>query len=201
MCYVVTMKNKRSAIAPRERMLKTASELFFHQGFRATGINEVIEKSGVAKATFYHHFPTKDELCLAYLRERNTSEFETIMAFVRDHDSPRGRFLAVVEAILPWLEANRLRGCVFLNMVAEVPDPGNKLRNEGVQHYARLRQLILQLAENLIESDPHSYGGLDADVLANDYLVILGGAIAMAEIYHDLWPARQAVSLIKRLID
>jgi hypothetical protein len=53
----------------------------------------------------------------------------------------------------------------------------------------------------LIESNPHSYGELDADVLANDYLVILGGAIAMAEIYHDLWPARQAVSLIKRLID
>ena len=195
------MKSNRSDTAPRERILKTASELFFHQGFRATGINEVIEKSGVAKATFYHHFPTKDDLCLAYLRERNTSEFEVISAFVRDHDSPREKFLAVMEAILPWLEANRLRGCVFLNMVAEVPDPGNKLRNEGVQHYESLRRLILQLSKDLIESDPHAYGGLNADLLAKDYLVILGGAIAMAEIYHDLWPARQAVSLIERLID
>lgn len=195
------MKRHRTEIPPRERILKTASELFFHQGVRATGINEVIEKSGVAKATFYHHFPTKDDLCLAYLRERNATEFATVAAYVRDHDSPRERFLSVIEAVLPWLEANRLRGCVFLNMVAEVPDPANVLRNEGVQHYERLHRLVSELAADLVDSDPRSYDHVDAEELANDYLLILGGAIAMTEIYHDLWPARHAVSLIKRLID
>ena len=195
------MERKRPDIPPRERILKTASELFFHQGVRATGINEVIEKSGVAKATFYHHFPTKDDLCLAYLRERNAAEFESVETYVRGYASPRERFLAVIEAILPWLEANRLRGCVFLNMVAEVPDPANALRSEGVQHYESLRRLVSTLAKDLIDSDHPSYGHVNADVLVDDYLVILGGAIAMTEIYNDLWPARQAVSLIQRLID
>lgn len=188
-------------ISPRERILETATKLFFTQGYRATGINEVIAKSGVAKATFYNHFPTKDDLCLAYLRDRNTTEFEAISAFVQDHGSSRDRFLAVMKSVQPWLEANNLRGCAFINMVAEVPDPGDQLRKEGLQHYESLRQLILGLAQNLILSDTEKYGHLDAQVLTDHYLVVLGGAIAMTEIYHDIWPAVQGVKLIKRLIN
>lgn len=200
-CYFQIMTTTRTNTAPRERILETAAELFFHQGFRATGINEVIAKSGVAKATFYNHFPTKDDLCLAYLHDRNTSEYHAINAYVRDQATPRERFLAVIESMQPWLEANRLRGCAFLNMVAEVPDPGNLLRKEGLQHYEGLRTLIRELAEDLIGSDPQKFQALDAQTLADDYLVILGGAIAMTEIYHDIWPAKQGVELIKRLID
>jgi AcrR family transcriptional regulator len=195
------MTTKRTDIAPRERILSTAADLFFQQGYRATGINEVIEKSGVAKATFYNHFPTKDDLCLAYLQERNTSEYEAITAFVRDQDTPRKRFLAVMAAMEPWLEANRLRGCAFLNMVAEIPDPRNMLRREGHKHYESLRRLVRDLAHELIQSDRPRYGHLDVGRLADDYLVILGGAIAMTEIYHDSWPARQGVEMVERLID
>ena len=194
------MTKKDKNIAPRERILETAAELFFHQGFRATGINEVIAKSGVAKATFYNHFPTKDDLCLAYLRDRNTSEFEAINAFVHDHDSPVEKFLAVMESVQPWLEANNLRGCAFLNMVAEVPDPSNLLRREGLQHYQSLRQLIYNLAKELISSDAQRYEGFEAEILADDYMLILGGAIAMTEIYNDIWPAIQGVKLVERLI-
>jgi AcrR family transcriptional regulator len=195
------MTKTRTDRAPRERILETAADLFFTQGFRATGINEVIARSGVAKATFYNHFPTKDDLCLAYLRDRNTNEFEAISAFVHDHVTPRERFLAVMESVQPWLEANNLRGCAFLNMVAEVPDPRNLLRKEGLEHYESLRRLIRDLAQNLIRSDVEKYDSLDAQVLTDNYLVVLGGAIAMTEIYHDIWPAIQGVKLIKRLID
>jgi len=195
------MTKKDKNIAPRERILETAADLFFHQGFRATGINEVIAKSGVAKATFYSHFPTKDDLCLAYLRDRNTSEFEAINSFVHDQESPVERFLAVMKSVQPWLVANNLRGCAFLNMVAEVPDPQNLLRREGLQHYQSLRQLILNLAQDLINSDAQSYGGFEAQLLADDYILILGGAIAMTEIYHDVWPAIQGVKLVERLIN
>ena len=195
------MTKTRNDIAPRERILETAANLFFHQGFRATGINEVISKSEVAKATFYNHFPTKDDLCLAYLRDRNTSEFEAISAFVHEHDSPSERFLAVMKSVQPWLEANNLRGCAFLNMVGEVPDPRNLLRREGLHHYEGLRQMIRGLAEDLINSEDQRYNGFDAQILTDDYMVILGGAIAMTEIYHDVWPAIQGVKLVERLIN
>ncbi|MDG5468739.1 TetR/AcrR family transcriptional regulator [Deltaproteobacteria bacterium IMCC39524] len=195
------MTKKDKNIAPRERILETAADLFFHQGFRATGINEVIATSGVAKATFYNHFRTKDDLCLAYLRDRNTSEYEAINAFVHDHDTPVERFMAVMKSVQPWLEANNLRGCAFLNMVAEVPDPKNTLRREGLHHYESLRKLIRTLTEDLINSDTQSYEGFEVQVLADDYMLILGGAIAMTEIYHDIWPAIQGVKLVERLIN
>jgi len=195
------MIKKDKNIAPRERILETAADLFFHKGFRATGINEVIATSGVAKATFYNHFRTKDDLCLAYLRDRNTSEYEAITAFVHDHDTPVERFMAVMKSVQPWLEANNLRGCAFLNMVAEVPDPKNTLRREGLHHYESLRELIRTLTEDLINSDTQSYEGFEVQVLADDYMLILGGAIAMTEIYHDIWPAIQGVKLVERLIN
>lgn len=195
------MKMKFNDASPRERILATAADLFFHQGYRATGINEVIARSGVAKATFYHHFPTKDDLCLAYLQDRNTSEYEAITAFIQDKKTARDRFLAVMASVGPWLEANELRGCAFLNMVAEVPDPRNLLRKEGLMHYESLRRLIRELAHGLIESDRGRYGKLDADRLRDDYMVILGGAIALSEIYHDLWPVRQGSEMVKRLIE
>ncbi|MGB5338112.1 MAG: TetR/AcrR family transcriptional regulator, partial [Gammaproteobacteria bacterium] len=73
------MSKARSKSSPpaRARILETASDLFAAQGYRATGVNEVIEKSGVAKATFYNHFPSKDELCLAYLKTRNDFELDS----------------------------------------------------------------------------------------------------------------------------
>jgi hypothetical protein len=61
--------------------------------------------------------------------------------------------------------------------------------------------LIRDLSEDLINSDAQRYEGLDAQVLADDYMVILGGAIAMTEIYHDIWPAIQGVKLVERLIN
>jgi AcrR family transcriptional regulator len=192
---------KINNMSPRERILASAADLFFHQGYRATGINEVISRSGVAKATFYHHFSTKDDLCLAYLQNRNTSEYQAITAFVQDKKTPRERFLAVMESVGPWLEANELRGCAFLNMVAEVPDSRNLLRKEGLMHYESLRRLIRDLAQELIESDQARYGVLNADRLRDDYMVTLGGAIAMTEIYHDLWPVSHGVEMVKRLIE
>jgi AcrR family transcriptional regulator len=187
--------------SPRERILATASELFYHQGFRATGVNEVIKQSGVAKATFYSHFPAKDDLCLAYLEERSAAEKRSITSAVQAKRTPRAKFFAVMEAVLPWMEANNLRGCEYLNTVAEVPDPDNPLRRRGRQHYEWLHDFIKALAKNLIASDSSRYGKLDARGLADDYMAILIGAIALAEVHHDTWPIKHAIKQVRRLID
>lgn len=186
---------------PRERILATASELFYRQGFRATGINEVIKQSGVAKATFYHHFPAKDDLALAYLEGRSADEKNSILGQIQSKRTVRGKFLAVMESILPWMEANKLRGCEYLNTVAEVPDPKSPLRRRGRHHYEWMRNLIKDLAQDLIESDPKRYGSFDAEMLADDYMAILIGAIALSEVYHDTWPVKHGIKMVQRLID
>lgn len=186
---------------PRDRILETASDLFYRQGYQATGINEVIKQSGVAKATFYSHFPAKDDLCFAYLEKHSQAEKEAISAQVNAKRTPKARFQAVIEAIQPWLETNDLRGCEFLNTVAEVPDPKSPLRRKGKQHYEWLRGYIRELAEQLIESDPEKYRGRSASKLADDYMVYLIGAIALTEVYHDTWPIKHAIKQIRQMID
>ena len=187
--------------APRERILATASELFYQQGYRATGINEVIKQSGVAKATFYSHFPAKDDLCLAYLEERSAEEKRSFTGQVHSKRTPQAKFIAVMEAILPWMEANDLRGCEYLNTVAEVPDPTSPLRRRGRKHYEWLHGLIKELAKDLIQSDSERYKGLNARTLADDYMVTLIGAIALSEVYHEAWPIKHAIKMVKRMID
>jgi AcrR family transcriptional regulator len=83
----------------RDRILNTAADLFYRNGYRATGINEVIAKAEVAKATFYAHFPTKDDLCLAYLKDRNSREAGEIMDFVNSKRTPLTRFYAVMDSM------------------------------------------------------------------------------------------------------
>jgi AcrR family transcriptional regulator len=195
------MTAAKEAQAARERILETAIDLFSNQGYRATGINEVISRSGVAKATFYHHFPTKSDLCLAYLQSRNTTELNAIRDFIAKKRTPWSRFLGVIESLEPWLKQHNLRGCAFLNMVAEEPDARSPLRKEGKKHYESLRALIRKLAVELVESDPQHYGNLNADAIADEYMVIIGGSIALAEVYHDTWPMRQGMDMVARLVD
>jgi len=195
------MRATAENLSARERILETASALFASQGYRATGVNEIIQKSGVAKATFYSHFPTKDDLCLAYLQWVDTLALESIRAFVAKKRTPWARFLAVIESLEPMLQHNDLRGCSFLNMVAEVPEPKNPLRMVGKQHYEKLRAFIRELAEALIASDEQHYGKLDPEALSDEYMVIIGGSVALTEIYHDPWPIRQGIDMVARLVD
>ncbi len=187
--------------SPRDRILMTAPDLFYRQGYRATGINEVIEKAGVAKATFYAHFPTKDDLCLAYLKHRNAQEYKEITDFVNSKRTPRTRFFGVMDSMEAWAVRTKFRGCQFINMVPEVPDHSSELRREGHLHYDGARALIRKLAQELIESDPHEYGHLDANTLTEDYMTHLAGAIALAGVYNELWPIKNGMSAVRRLVE
>lgn len=185
----------------RERIISTAIELFYQHGYRATGINEVIEKSGVAKATFYNHFPTKEELCRAYLDAAKETELATIDAAVRAAEGPLQRFMAPLETVRPWLIQTNFRGCGFINIAAEIPDPRSPLRRAGALLYDGITARVETLAAELIASDPRKYGHLDIRSLSSDYVVAFGGAVALAEIYHDIWPIERAIATVRRLLD
>lgn len=195
------MSASKDNISARTRILETATDLFARQGYRATGVNEIIEKSGVAKATFYSNFPTKDDLCLAYLKGVDSTTIGIIKAFVAKKRTPWARFLAVIESLEPWLKGNDLRGCSFLNMVAEEPDYRNPLRQVGKKHYQKIRTIIRDLTVELIESDEQHYGMLNPDAITDEYMVILSGSVALTEVYHDTWPVRQGLDMVARLVD
>jgi AcrR family transcriptional regulator len=197
---MVTKQDKMATSLARERIMDVATDLFYRQGYRATGINEVISKSGVAKATFYSHFPSKDDLGLAYLRQIMEGEIAHVDKWIRSAKGPLNRFLAVMRSLKPWLQETEFRGCAFINMASEVPDPQDSLRKVGREVYDVVRTRVSTLAAELIASDSKKYGHLDTRELTKEYMVVFTGAIALAEIYHAMWPVEHAMMTVLRLI-
>lgn len=183
-----------------DRIMDVASDLFFKQGYRATGINQIIAESGVAKATFYSHFKSKDELCKCYLENFRDDEMLNVQGFIEAAKGPVERYLAPMRSLEPWLVATEFRGCPFVNIASEVPDPTSPLRRIGMEVYSGVGRLIGTVCWELVESSPEQYGHLDPEQLAKSYQLIFGGAVALSELYHDVWPAREAEKAVARLI-
>lgn len=105
----------------RERILLTAHELFYREGIRATGVDRVIAESGVAKLTFYRHFPSKNELVMTYLAQRHERWMEWFgNALVRHRPSHGLAWRALPPALAEWLGHKQFRGCAFINATTEL---------------------------------------------------------------------------------
>jgi AcrR family transcriptional regulator len=119
----------RTPESARDRLLTAASKLFHEAGIQATGVDSIIEAAGVAKATFYRHFPSKDDLVVAWLRDPRTRWFERAQAQARASGAgPGDEILLFFEAVAEWLETENYRGCPYLNSAVEITDPAAPAR-------------------------------------------------------------------------
>jgi AcrR family transcriptional regulator len=114
------------ASAARRRLLDTATRLFYTEGIRAVGIDRIIAEAGVAKATFYNHFPSKDDLVLAYIKEQD--QLGRMATADLSAQAPRAMIAAVMGRISEAVSAGGWRGCPFLNAAAEYPNPASPVR-------------------------------------------------------------------------
>src|SRR4030095_3672660 len=106
----------------RERILETAYELFSRRGVRSVGVDEVIERAGVAKATLYRHFQSKDELVLAFLERRERRwTLDWVEAEARIGGStPEEQLLAIFDAFDGWFRRDDFEACSFINVMLEM---------------------------------------------------------------------------------
>lgn len=110
-------------LSARERILRTAHDLFYAEGLRATGIDRVIAEAGVTKVTFYRHFPSKNDLILAYLNLRHAQWMAWFTAALARHGGASTGAQAITPAMREWFSGQALgdfRGCAFLNGVSEL---------------------------------------------------------------------------------
>lgn len=125
------MKEAKSPAAPepspaRRRLLDTATRLFYEGGIHAVGIDRIIAEAGVAKATFYSHFPSKDDLVLAYIEEQDRLGRAAVAALPKQ--PPREMIASIMGRISEAVVKGGWRGCPFLNAAAEYPDPASPVR-------------------------------------------------------------------------
>lgn len=166
----------------RRRIMETASSLFYAEGIHAVGIDRIIADATVAKATFYHHFPSKDELVRAYIEERSRQQ-RALFASLSEED-PRERLLALFTVIADWCALPGFRGCLFINAAAEYPDSAHPVRQAIVDHRAWFRGALQELVE--------SGGYREADRVASA-LVVLRDGLAVGAYLDDGDDLREVV--------
>jgi AcrR family transcriptional regulator len=115
----------------RDRILQAASELFYRDGISASGVDTLIDRAKVAKATFYRHFPSKDDLILAWLRGPDARWIDWVVPELeRRAEAPLQRIVEFWDVLGDWLERNDFVGCPFLNTLVEIRDPDAPARRE-----------------------------------------------------------------------
>lgn len=132
-------------IPARRRLLNTATRLFYTEGIRAVGIDRIIAEADIAKATFYNHFPSKEELVVAYIEEQDRLGRAAVAALPKK--SPREMIAAIMGRISEAVVVGGWRGCPFLNAAAEYPDPASPVRQAIDAHrtwyHDSLRELLV----------------------------------------------------------
>ncbi|GAA0657332.1 TetR/AcrR family transcriptional regulator [Kitasatospora atroaurantiaca] len=139
---------------PRERLLETASKLFYAEGIQAVGVDRLIAEGRVPKATFYRHFRSKDDLVLAYLRGRDAAIRAQFTAGAAEVASPEQVLDLLVAGIAEETCGAGFRGCPFINAAAEYPDPEHPVRRAIDEHRAWFRDALTSLAAACGHPDP-----------------------------------------------
>jgi AcrR family transcriptional regulator len=176
----------------RERILETAYELFARRGIRAVGIDEVIARADVAKATLYRHFPTKNALVLAFLEQR---EERWTLAWVeaearRRGATPEEQLLAIFDLFDEWFRTPDFEACSFINVLVEM-GPEHVVGQACIAHLANIRAVVRELAAEAGLRDPEAF--------ARSWHILMKGSIVSAT-EGDVDAARRAQQMARALI-
>ncbi len=158
----------------RERLLRAACELFSTQGVQATGVDAIIERSGVARQTMYRHFASKQDLVLAFLerREARWTQGWLQSEVQRRATDPLQRLLAIFDVFDEWFRRPDFEGCSFINVMLEHPDPESPIHQAGVAHLAAIREFLADLAASAGLPDPENF--------AREWHILMKGSIVAA---------------------
>jgi AcrR family transcriptional regulator len=176
----------------RERLLASANELFYAEGVQTVGIDRIVEHAGVAKASLYNLFGSKEGLVQAYLAARHDGTIERLTEAINRHRDPRKRLLAVFEAQGQLFATPGFRGCAFVAATAEAPR-GSLTEKAADDYRSWIRALFTDLGEQAGASSPVE--------LARQLQVIYDGAGLAARMDHDPSISKSARAAAESLLD
>src|SRR5262245_30921584 len=199
MCYFIKLDMKKNMnraqmnLSPRERIVETAMRLFYSQGIKATGVDTLIAQAGIAKMTFYKHFPSKHDLVMEFLKRRD-AEWFTWFRRRLEGQGKRGveKLLAVFDMLEECFSEPNFRGCPFINTVAETGDAESDEHRCAVMHKETLASDLERMAEEAGRDDPKK--------IAKELLLLIEGAIVTAQVHGDPKAAQTAKSMAERLL-
>lgn len=166
----------------RERLLRTASEIFYRDGIHSVGVDRILDEAGVTRATFYRHFPSKENLVEAYLQLEDTMLRNAVAN--APAGTPDEMLEAIIQGIANDISRNHTRGCPFINASAEYPDAASPVRQTVKAHRDWFRSVLAGALTAAGRSDVEEKAG--ALVLLRDAALVggyLDGPEAMSDTF------------------
>ncbi len=185
------MKNDTRAL-----IIETASELFYKNGYNLTGINEIIAKAGIAKATLYSHFKSKEELCLAYLDARDNDLLKNIKEHCQNKSKGDKQLIGVLDFLIPFFQSGAFNGCWCIRTVAEIPRD-NKLIKKKIKSN---KKLFMNFIEGLVRENKNELTKAKQSKLAKRIYILYESAVSESHLQEDLWPIEESIDLLKNLL-
>ncbi len=177
-----------------ERILASARQLFYQQGIRAVGVDEIVSRAGVTKPSLYRSYASKDELAASYLRAYEIEFWEKFnRAMAGTAGDPRQRLLDYLAGLAHRAVAPDYRGCGLSNAAVEYPEPDHPARHVGERHKHELRQRLREIAAQI--------GARDPELLGDGLMLLIEGSFLSGQMFHGQGPSANVTRAATLLID
>ena len=173
----------------RKQILDTASRLFYHQGYNATGINQIIEEAGVAKATLYQHFKSKEDLLIEYLEivfEQTRSQLRSISSM---KSTAKEKISAIFDYLSEKANSKEFCGCNFLNIAGEIPVENARVYDIIRRQKNETRAFFTEILKSNATGEDEMQR---TKSLADGLYLLFDGALMACKVYSNSWPALEA---------
>ncbi|GAA3629303.1 TetR/AcrR family transcriptional regulator [Flavivirga jejuensis] len=180
----------------KNRIIETASFLFYKNGYNSTGINEIISETGIAKATLYNHFKSKEDICLAYLQFKNATFISDIEAFTTSKQKGKTQILAIFDFLEVFFRDKDFNGCWCIKTVSEIPKDNEKIRNEIQAQKNSFIHLISKLITNNLENIKEE----QIDSLSRQIYLLYESAVSESHLHQENWPIKETKNLCSQII-
>ena len=184
---------KTEAVTPKEKLFQTAARLFYQHGYRAVGVDTISAESGIGKMTLYRHFPSKDDLIVAFLRDSNNEFWQFFEQSVNDAPTAREKLLAFFKSLQNYVTTPACFGCPFINVASEYPESDYPGHQVALEHKQSVRERFRQLAREA--------GAKYPGALADQLFLLMDGAYIAARMFETEKPAAQLLAAARTLID
>ncbi len=177
----------------RDELVRKALQVFYRDGFYATGMDKLVAETGVSKTSMYKHFRTKEELILASLRLRDENFRNWMFRRIEElSETPAGQIIASFDAMKEWFEEDGFRGCMFIKAGAEYQDAEHPIHAQAAEHKRLLLDHFTQLARKANVQNPEK--------LASQIVLLQEGAIVAAVLLKNCDPAEDAKDAARQLL-
>jgi AcrR family transcriptional regulator len=179
----------------RGRLLDRAIDLFYASGFHSVGLDNILDAAGVTKTTFYKHFDSLEDLMVAAVERRHRWEGEAWERAISEAagGDDRRRFVAMFDLMDRWFNEPEFRGCLFINVAAEFPDPDDPVHRAAAAYKKAQRDAWRDLAARL--------GSADAEAFADGFSVLVEGTLILRHVHGRNDAARVSRPLAEALVD